>query len=404
MVHAGGAAGLAEAEINVAVLLDSGRGVAHDAAQAALWYARAALRGNHRAEYNLAGLYATGEGVPRNLAAATALYRAAAAGGLAAAATKLKTLDRAEPSADIAARSLTAATPLAPAGDVTEATAAEIVWSAPEQPVPVRYFVEVVAIEDGGWHDVFTAYSDTPAVLAQLKPGPSTYAWRVYTVARNTLHYAASPWTQFRLQRAGGAPPPQAGGGSPPADRIPGPRLIFARPRVCSGSCSCNPLCQPARGAGSARPGRSAHECGRPDGRDRDGQVDGRRRVQARQNPGLRCRCRRASVAGERRPRRSRDRGRLPRCGPQRPDRPTGPPTSRHGRNRALRRLEAIVHPLVRARNEAFLGRARRSGRRVAVLDIPLLLETGGDRRVDLVVVVTAPHDVQSRACVSAGR
>jgi dephospho-CoA kinase len=61
----------------------------------------------------------------------------------------------------------------------------------------------------------------------------------------------------------------------------------------------------------------------------------------------------------------------------------------------ALRRLEAIVHPLVRRAERAFLARVRRSGRRVAVLDIPLLLETGGDRRVDLVVVVTAPRDVQ---------
>ncbi len=61
----------------------------------------------------------------------------------------------------------------------------------------------------------------------------------------------------------------------------------------------------------------------------------------------------------------------------------------------ALNRLEAIVHPLVRAEESAFLARARRAGRRVAVLDIPLLLETGGEKRVDLVVVVSAPPDVQ---------
>ncbi len=61
----------------------------------------------------------------------------------------------------------------------------------------------------------------------------------------------------------------------------------------------------------------------------------------------------------------------------------------------ALRRLEAIVHPLVRRAEGSFLARARRAGSRAAVLDIPLLLETGGDRRVDLVVVVTAPRDVQ---------
>lgn len=61
----------------------------------------------------------------------------------------------------------------------------------------------------------------------------------------------------------------------------------------------------------------------------------------------------------------------------------------------AMRRLEAILHPMVRAEQRAFLARARRAGRRAAVLDIPLLLETGGDSRVDLVVVVSAPHAAQ---------
>jgi len=61
----------------------------------------------------------------------------------------------------------------------------------------------------------------------------------------------------------------------------------------------------------------------------------------------------------------------------------------------ALRRLERIVHPMVRAEERAFLARARRTGARAAVLDIPLLLETGGQKRVDHVVVVSAPRGVQ---------
>ena len=69
----------------------------------------------------------------------------------------------------------------------------------------------------------------------------------------------------------------------------------------------------------------------------------------------------------------------------------------------AFRRLERIVHPLVRAAERQFLARARRAGRRMAVLDIPLLLETGGERRVDTVVVVSAPAAVQ-RARVRARR
>jgi dephospho-CoA kinase len=65
------------------------------------------------------------------------------------------------------------------------------------------------------------------------------------------------------------------------------------------------------------------------------------------------------------------------------------------GRPERLEALEAIVHPLVRAGEEAFLAAARRSGAALVVLDIPLLLETGGAARCDAVLVVTAPAEVQ---------
>ncbi|PZO78637.1 MAG: dephospho-CoA kinase [Mesorhizobium amorphae] len=61
----------------------------------------------------------------------------------------------------------------------------------------------------------------------------------------------------------------------------------------------------------------------------------------------------------------------------------------------ALKRLEAIVHPLVRADADRFLREARNGGAALAVLDIPLLFETGGRERVDQVLVVTASQDVQ---------
>jgi dephospho-CoA kinase len=61
----------------------------------------------------------------------------------------------------------------------------------------------------------------------------------------------------------------------------------------------------------------------------------------------------------------------------------------------ALKRLEAIVHPMVQAVEAKFIAQAEASGVKVAVLDIPLLFETGGDRRVDAVVVVSAPPEVQ---------
>jgi dephospho-CoA kinase len=61
----------------------------------------------------------------------------------------------------------------------------------------------------------------------------------------------------------------------------------------------------------------------------------------------------------------------------------------------ALKRLEGIVHPLVRKAEERFLTEAEHKGASVAVLDIPLLYETGGEKRCDAVVVVSAPADVQ---------
>ena len=61
----------------------------------------------------------------------------------------------------------------------------------------------------------------------------------------------------------------------------------------------------------------------------------------------------------------------------------------------ALQRLEAIVHPLVQEAERRLLAEAAATGEKIAVLDIPLLFETGGDRRVDAVVVVSAPPDVQ---------
>jgi dephospho-CoA kinase len=65
------------------------------------------------------------------------------------------------------------------------------------------------------------------------------------------------------------------------------------------------------------------------------------------------------------------------------------------GDKEALARLEAIVHPLVRNAEEAFLADAEKKSAPIAVLDIPLLFEGGGHRRVDVVVVVFAPAETQ---------
>jgi dephospho-CoA kinase len=74
-----------------------------------------------------------------------------------------------------------------------------------------------------------------------------------------------------------------------------------------------------------------------------------------------------------------------------------------------LARLEAIVHPLVRRAQRRFLARCCAAGRRLVVLDIPLLYETGGERLVDAVAVVSARAMLQAqrvlrRPGMSAGR
>jgi dephospho-CoA kinase len=61
----------------------------------------------------------------------------------------------------------------------------------------------------------------------------------------------------------------------------------------------------------------------------------------------------------------------------------------------ALARLESIIHPLVRLEELRFIEEADKAGAQVAVLDIPLLFETGRDRLVDAVVVVSAPPGIQ---------
>lgn len=65
------------------------------------------------------------------------------------------------------------------------------------------------------------------------------------------------------------------------------------------------------------------------------------------------------------------------------------------GKADAMKRLEAIVHPLVREEEQAFLVSARSAGAPFAILDIPLLFETGGDRRVDAIIVVSADAALQ---------
>ncbi|MBB1089959.1 dephospho-CoA kinase [Rhodopseudomonas palustris] len=61
----------------------------------------------------------------------------------------------------------------------------------------------------------------------------------------------------------------------------------------------------------------------------------------------------------------------------------------------AMKRLEQIVHPMLRSHHQNFLDDAEASGAPIAVVDVPLLFETGGEKRVDAVVVVTTSPEIQ---------
>jgi len=212
------AAGSPDAEFNVATMCDTGDGIRRNATEAALWYGRAAAHGNRRAQYNLGQLYAAGDGVPRNPDQAKAWFRAAAV-DLPAAVERLAALRRAggearlrSPAPADAARPLAAARPVAPTdgevipvltGPPGAAGMVELVWASPAQPVPMRFFVQLLALDPIEPQEVFATYLDETATLATLDRVPGRYAWRVYAVGRNLGHYAASEWSQFQVRPPG---------------------------------------------------------------------------------------------------------------------------------------------------------------------------------------------------------
>jgi len=199
-------AGLATAEFNVAVMLDSGQGVVRDAGAAGFWYARAAARGHPRAQFNLAQLYGAGDGVPRNPALAEAWYRAAATSLPAAISRVGSVKSRPSAASPVAGNALPTAILAMPADDATIAadTAAglALVWLAPPAAVPVKYFVEVVALDADGPRELFAGYHDTSAMLLNLKPRPADYAWRVSVVGQESPHYATGAWSRFAVAAA----------------------------------------------------------------------------------------------------------------------------------------------------------------------------------------------------------
>lgn len=188
-------AGMPEAQFNVGVMLDSGRGVDRDIVQAAIWYVRSALHGNHRAAYNLGQLYEAGEGVPRNHDAANAWFTRST---LPAAREHLAT----RPPATRDAPPLSMPVPEYPRpGSTIEAGSSgiELVWTSMPQPEAVRFYAELRLLDASGSREVFSGFSDVTGCLT-VKPDQSgVYAWRVLAVAPRASQYTPSEWQIFRV-------------------------------------------------------------------------------------------------------------------------------------------------------------------------------------------------------------
>jgi len=68
-----------------------------------------------------------------------------------------------------------------------------------------------------------------------------------------------------------------------------------------------------------------------------------------------------------------------------------------------MKRLERLVHPMLQRYHQAFLDQAEQAGAPVVLVDVPLLFETGGDSRVDAVVVVTTTPEIQRQRVLDRG-
>jgi hypothetical protein len=75
--------------------------------------------------------------------------------------------------------------------------AVQLVWTAPMEPHPVTYFVELQARQNGKFNEMTATYATTSAIAVPLPDNDGDFAWRVYAVAADGSGYAPSPWTRF---------------------------------------------------------------------------------------------------------------------------------------------------------------------------------------------------------------
>ena len=94
--------------------------------------------------------------------------------------------------------------PIAPADGATiepkiNAPDVRLAWDVPHEPVPVHFFVEVVAVEQSGQHEVFAGYVGHSYAVVTLASTGADYAWRVYTVGLDDPVYIVGGWQRFSV-------------------------------------------------------------------------------------------------------------------------------------------------------------------------------------------------------------
>lgn len=187
--------GLSQAQFDVAIMLDSGRGVQRDVGESALWYARAAAHGSQRAAYNLGQLYEAGEGVPQNPDLAHAWFSAS---GLRASSThnQPRHSSSAHDTIEIVAPDLRS--PSDHARLRGEDNGLVLVWTSKPQPVAVTFYVELRSVDKITSREIFSGSSKLTSIFVPITSGGS-YAWRVIATSEIGQQYQSSKWIYFDL-------------------------------------------------------------------------------------------------------------------------------------------------------------------------------------------------------------
>ena len=184
-------AGNSEAEFNVAIMLDSGRGVKSRLDQAATWYARAAAHGNARAAYNLGQLYESGQGVPRNVELARTWFERSK---LPAARVRLADVRQKGP----ASRELTNPDLVSPINEAIGSYdhGVELVWTS-KQEQSSKFHVEMFCVRTSGAYVHYRWTMEVSSAFVPLTLQDKVCSWRVSASLPAGNEWASSRWADF---------------------------------------------------------------------------------------------------------------------------------------------------------------------------------------------------------------